>query len=199
MVKVWKLSYKCLLRYELNTTFWRCSRFWPLAPLPGIDPGVMECRLPIQDTYGISMNAFWPVVVKIWTSRKLYRRNTKFWWCTRFWPLAPPPGMDPGVRCCTMKANHIEYLCSSMNAFWWVVVKLWSSRKLYRRNIIFFRCSRFWPLAPPPARTMGSSVMEWKLTLLGTYGPSMKSFWWMVVKIWTSRKLIPQVWRERER
>ena len=39
------------------------------------------------------------------------------------------------------------------------------------------------------AWTQGPDAMEWKLTLQGIYGPSMNAFWWVVVKIWTSRKL----------
>ena len=50
-------------------------------------------------------------------------------------------------------------------------------------------CTRFWPLAPPPAWPLESDVMEWKLTLQGIYGASMYVFWQVVVKIWTSWKL----------
>ena len=31
--------------------------------------------------------------------------------------------------------------------------------------------------------TLGSGVMEWKLTFQGTYGPNMNAFWWVVGEI----------------
>ena len=46
-----------------------------------------------------------------------------------------------------------------------------------REILLFWICTRFWPLAPPPVQTLKSDVMEWKLTLLGFSCPSMNAFW----------------------
>ena len=49
--------------------------------------------------------------------QKTLHRNATFWRCTRFWPLAPPHGMDPGVWCPGIKANPTEYLWSKYECF----------------------------------------------------------------------------------
>ena len=36
-----------------------------------VESDVVECKLTLQGFYGASMNAFWLVVIKIWTSRNL--------------------------------------------------------------------------------------------------------------------------------
>ena len=98
--------------------------------------------------------------------------------CTKFWPLAPPPSMEPGVRCHGMKVNPKLYLWSKSE--WFLISGYQEMDKiLHFRDVLDFD---LW--SHPLAWTLGSDVMEWKLTLLGTYGQSLNDFWLVVIKIW---------------
>ena len=158
-----------------NPIFWICTRFWPLVPPPGMDPWIGCCgmKLTLHGIYGTSKDDFRQVVVKILTSRKL---NTKILSIGHY--LASRPGMDPGVQCRGMKANTTRYLMVKvcMLSDKWVS-KYGLLENFYRKNPIFWICTSFWPLAPPPARTLDPNVVEWKLIPQGIYGASMNAFW----------------------
>ena len=56
------------------------------------------------------------------------RKVEKHFFCPRLWPLAPPWGMDPGVRSHGMKADPPGCLWSKYECFlmsgWWDILKL---------------------------------------------------------------------------
>ena len=73
-----------------------------------------------------------PMSLRLRWAKNIFQR------CPKFWPLAPPWGMDPGVRSHGMKANPPRYLwskyeCFLMSGRWDIPplekfnVKLWSN------------------------------------------------------------------------
>ena len=148
------VSFGYVLEFDLY------SHSWPGAWTLGFY--VTKWKLTLQGIYRPNINAFWQVVVNIWTSRKLEHKNPIFWICTVIWPLAPAPSMNPRILCHEMKSalQGIYGLC--MNAFWQVVVKIWTSRKLWHKNPIFWICTTFWHQAPPPGMDLGVWCHEMK-------------------------------------
>ena len=59
----------------------------------------------------------WPTMsINYLHNRKAEMKNA-YQMCPRFWPLAPPQGMDPGYRSYGMKADPPGYLCSKYECF----------------------------------------------------------------------------------
>ena len=77
--------------------------------------------------------------------------------------------MDPWARYHEMKAYPTLYLLSKPECF---LINGYQDMNLilHSGGVLDF------DLWPHPLGTLGSDVMEWKLTLLGTYGPSMNAF-----------------------
>ena len=74
--------------------------------------------------------------------------------------------------------DNYPYMVSMVQE--WMLSDKWLSRYGLLENFknpIFCKCTRFWPLAPPPAWTLGFDAVEWKLTLQGIYAESMNAFW----------------------
>ena len=121
-----------------------------------------------------------------WKSRykNLKNFNTVLQRCPRFWPLAPPRGMNPGVYSLGISEDPPRYLSSKFDASvrsdcW--DISIWktltqcdgngnanvddrgdynsSPCTSYRRaknfNTVLQRCPRFWPLAPPRGMNPG--------------------------------------------
>ena len=97
-----------------------CPRFWPLAPLQGppwgMNPGVCffgisedSSRYP-NSKYECSMRSE-SQDIRIWKTF-----NTVLQRCPRFWPLAPPRGMNPGVYSLGISEDPPRYLSSKFDA-----------------------------------------------------------------------------------
>ena len=75
----------------------------------------------------------------------------------------------------------------------WMLSDKWLSKyglpENFKTKILYFEYVLDFDLYPPQAKTLGSDVVEWKITLQSIYGTSMNAFRQVVVKIWTTRKL----------
>ena len=81
--------------------------------------------------------------------------------CPRFWPQAPPQDLNPNVHWSRreVKANTASYqlIYECFLVIGWSGINIyWFHNKTYKMH--FFRCSRFWHLAPDPARGMDPGI-----------------------------------------
>ena len=97
-----------------------CPRFWPLAPLQGppwgMNPGV--CSFGISEDSSRYPNSKYECSmrsesqdIRIWKTF-----NTVLQRCPRFWPLAPPRGMNLGVYSLGISEDPPRYLSSKFDA-----------------------------------------------------------------------------------
>ena len=97
-----------------------CPRFWPLAPLQGppwgMNPGV--CSFGISEDSSRYPNSKYECSmrsesqdIRIWKTLTQYYKGVP-----RFWPLAPPRGMNPGVYSLGISEDPPRYLSSKFDA-----------------------------------------------------------------------------------
>ena len=141
-------------RSQWPTLIWRSNvgSYWFI--LPKYDVHISNSLQDIrQNHWTVKYRSCWPslhdpqvhvtrlshvrptICISWFHNRKVEKHFLK---CPRFWPLAPPRGMDPGVRSHGMKADPPGYLRSKYECFlmsgWWVIlhssclnIKLWSN------------------------------------------------------------------------
>ena len=94
-------------------------RFWPLAPLQGppwgMNPGV--CSFGISEDSSRYPNSKYECSMRSESRYKnLKNFNTVLQRCPRFWPPAPPRGMNPGVYSLGISEDPPRYLSSKFDA-----------------------------------------------------------------------------------
>ena len=119
----------------------------------------------------LNTGSYWLIIPKYYvhTSNSLQairqnHRTVKYRWC---WPSV----YDPQVN--VTRLSHV-----------WptICISCFHNRKVEKT---VFNGHLDIDLKPHPgAWTLGSGVMEWKLTLQGTYGTNMNAFWWVVGEIY---------------
>ena len=97
-----------------------CPRFWPLAPLQdppwGMNPGV--CSFGISEDSSRYPNSKYECSMRSESQdiKNLKNFNTVLQKCPRFWPLAPPRGMNTGVYSLGISEDPPRYLSSKFDA-----------------------------------------------------------------------------------
>ena len=163
LVQVWMISDKWLSRYGLNTYFRDVLDFdlWPHPWHRPLDQISWNESLPFIEP----LVQVWMLSDK-WLSR--YGLNTTLWKCTRFWPLAPPPWHGTLGQ---MSWNESKPYWVPMVHVWMLSGKWFPRYRLlenFNTKILFVLDELNFDLWPHPlAWTLGSVVMEWKLTLTG--------------------------------
>ena len=96
-----------------------CPRFWPLAPPQGPPWGMNPrvCSFGISEDSSRYPNSKYECSlrsesqdIRIWKTLTVLQR------CPRFWPLAPPRGMNPGVYSLGISEDPPRYLSSKFDA-----------------------------------------------------------------------------------
>ena len=96
-----------------------CPRFWPLAPPQdppwGMNPGV--CSFGISEDSSRYPNSKYECSMRSESQDiRIWKTNTVLQRCPRFWPLAPPRGMNPGVYSLGISEDPPRYLSSKFDA-----------------------------------------------------------------------------------
>ena len=135
--------------------------------------------------------------ISIW--KELMHMHITLHGCPRFWPLAPPPSMNPGMCSFGMSEDPPRYLSFKFKCF-----MISDCRDIYiwitstHMHTTLQRCPRFWPLTPTPG------ISSWVCSFGISENPPRYLFqiWMLCDKLqlrYRHLKNFNAVWLERER